>query len=715
MSEDLFSPQWYRVANLHPQLRKHIRIHRQVHRERVWYVIEDGVTGRHHRLDPTAYAFVGRLDGKVSVDHIWNSLLEELKDHAPAQQDIVRLVGQLHQADLVQCELTPDVEELFQRQERRERQLRWGMLNPLAFRTPLFDPARLLDWLQPKTGWLFSKTFLFVWSALVLAALVLAAQNWTAISTHAGNHLPSARYLLLVWLCYPVLKSLHELAHALAVRHWGGIVHEIGISLLVLMPVPYVDASAATLFTDKYARIVVSAAGIIIEVFFAALGLLVWLNVSDGLLRDIAFTVMAIGGISTVMFNANPLLKFDGYYMLADWLEIPNLNFQVKRYWSWLARRYLLGLTAIETVDTTAGEIKWLLGYGLLSWLYRFGLMLLIAGWFAGFSLLLAVLVAFMFLYPLLLKPAYEIFQYLRTSSEIQRHRLRSWTMTGGVIMIAALVITVVPVPYATVTQGVVWLPDEAKLRANTEGFVAEILVPDGSPVIHGQALVRLRNDELAVRKKISSAHLAGLEVRYHASVGQDLVESARLREEMDTARNELTHIDEEISQLIIRSPVSGKLVMPHSGEQLGTLVSKGATLGHVFAEQEVRLRAVIPQSDAQLVRQQTQSVSVRIADQSHAVLSGKLDRAVPSATSTLPSPALGYSGGGPILTIPSDEQGLQTLEPVFIVGVLVPGSELKQVGGRAWLRFDHGKKPLVSQWALSWKQLFLQHMAAKG
>ncbi|RUM94624.1 MAG: hypothetical protein DSZ28_02235, partial [Thiothrix sp.] len=292
MSEDLFSSQWYRVADLHPHLRKHVRIHRQVHRERIWYVIEDQATGRNHRLDPRAYAFVGRLDGSISVDQLWNELLESLQDQTPTQQDIVRLVGQLHQADLVQCELTPDVEELFQRQERRERQLRRGMLNPLAFRTPLFDPTPILDWLQPKTRWIFNKTVLFLWAFLALTAGVIAVQNWLEIANHAGNNLPSVRYLLLVWLCYPVLKSLHELAHALAVRHWGGAVHEIGVSLLVLMPVPYVDASAATLFADKYARIVVSAAGIIIEVFFASIGLLVWLNVSDGVVRDIAFTVM---------------------------------------------------------------------------------------------------------------------------------------------------------------------------------------------------------------------------------------------------------------------------------------------------------------------------------------------------------------------------------------------------------------------------------------
>jgi putative peptide zinc metalloprotease protein len=715
MSDELFSPQWYRVANLHPRLRKHVRIHRQVHRTRIWYVIEDEATGRNHRLDPKAYAFVGRLDGQVSVDQLWNELLEALNDQSPTQHDIVRLVGQLHQADLVQCELTPDIEELFRRQERRERQLRWGMLNPLAFRTPLFDPTPLLDWLQPKTVWFFSQSALMVWVSSVLLGGIIAVQNWTVIVTHAGTHLPSTRYLFLVWLCYPILKSLHELAHALAVRHWGGNVHEMGVSLLVLMPVPYVDASAATLFSDKYARIIVSAAGIIVEVFFAVLGLIVWLNVSDGVVRDIAFTVMAIGGVSTVMFNGNPLLKFDGYYVLADWLEIPNLNFQIKRYWSWMARRYLLRVKKIDPIDTTPGEIKWLFSYGVLSWFYRFAVMLVIAAWFSHFSLLLAALAVLLFLYSLIIKPVYEILQYLRTSHEIRRHRFRAWISTGGAVAVVAMFLMFVPLPYSTVAQGVVWLPDKAKIRVGVEGFVEDILVADGSQVRRGQPLVRLNNDALDIRKKVAQSKLATLKVRYYASIGHDSAETDQLREEMSTVKNELAQIEKEIDHLIIRSPLDGKLVIPHPEDQPGTLIAKGTTLGYVFARQEIRLRAVIPQADAQLVRHRTESVSVRMADHLQHIFKGELDRAVPSATTTLPSAALAYVGGGNILTDPTDKENLRALEPVFIVDVRVPDHELSRVGGRAWLRFDHGKIPLLSQWSLRWEQLFLQHGAAEG
>ena len=150
------------------------------------------------------------------------------------------------------------------------------------------------------------------------------------------------KYLLMMWLFYPVIKSFHELGHGLAVKAWGGEVRETGVSILMLMPVPFVDASAASAFPEKHRRAAVGAAGMMVELFFAALATFVWLNVEDGFVRDIAFVLMVIGGVSTVLFNGNPLLRFDGYYVLSDLLDVPNLGPRSNAYVAYLAQRYLL-------------------------------------------------------------------------------------------------------------------------------------------------------------------------------------------------------------------------------------------------------------------------------------------------------------------------------------------------------------------------------------
>ena len=157
-------------------------------------------------------------------------------------------------------------------------------------------------------------------------ATLLAAVHWRELASSDLAGVLEPHNLLLLALAYPVVKTAHELGHGLAAKAWGGAVHELGLMFLVFVPVPYVDASSTSSFRSKYRRMVVGAAGIMVELFLAAAALLVWLHVEPGVVRSLAFNVMMIGGVSTVFFNGNPLLRFDGYYVLADWIEIPNLS-----------------------------------------------------------------------------------------------------------------------------------------------------------------------------------------------------------------------------------------------------------------------------------------------------------------------------------------------------------------------------------------------------
>ncbi len=715
MNDDLFSDQWYRVADLQARIRKHLKVHRQVHRGKTWYILEDESNGRHHRLDPVAYAFIGRLDGEHSVEYHWERMLEALGDDAPSQDDIVRLIGLLHQSDLIQCDIAPDVEELFQRQERRDQKRRLGQINPLAFRLRLLDPTRLLDRLVPVTGWIFSRGFLALWLVVSGWAGVLLAQHWDEVAEHAIHHLPSSRYWLLAFLCYPLIKAVHELAHALAVRHFGGAVHEMGVTLLVMMPVPYMDASAATAFNDKYHRILVSAAGIMAEVFLAAVALFVWLNVSDGLVRDLAFVVTAIGGISTVLFNANPLVKFDGYHMLADWLEIPNLAQRSKVFWAQLARRRLLGAKIHTPIDLSPGEGRWLAAYGVLSWCYRLGIMVVLTGWFSQLSLWLAAAVGLMFLYALVLKPAWEIGDYLLHSGEIERHRGRAWGIAIATAVSLLLAIVALPVPYATVVQGVVWIDDEARVRTGANGTLTEVLVSDGDRVEKGQPLFRLDNPLLLARQRQLDAELKALDARYNAVIDSDSAKLLQIEEAIRSKQAERDDVVTELAALTVTAPASGTAVLTRPEDRLGTFIGKGALLGYVLPDDAARLRAVIPQADATLVKARTREISVRLSESGAAALPARLLTETPSATHRLPSAALAYSAGGPVLTDPDDPDHLTTLEPVFIVDVQLPDHPLGRIGERAWLRFDHGREPLLTQWMLRWKQLFIHHLGNNG
>lgn len=168
----------------------------------------------------------------------------------------------------------------------------------------------------------------------------------------------AAHGYILIPLTYLAMKTVHELAHRLAVKRWGGEVHEMGIVFLLLMPIPYVDASSAWAFANKYQRILVGAADILAELVIAAFAMLIFFFVEPGVVTDFAYTAILLGTVSTVLFNGNPLLRFDAYYVLADAIEIPNLAPRASRYWGYRVQRYAFGIKDARSPVTAPGRTR---------------------------------------------------------------------------------------------------------------------------------------------------------------------------------------------------------------------------------------------------------------------------------------------------------------------------------------------------------------------
>ena len=315
---------------------------------------------------------VGGMDGTRTVDQLWHEAAFRLGQEAPSQDELIQLLAQLHSADLLQTEVTPDSAELLERAAKVDR-ARWlgNILNPLALRVRFWHPDKFFERTLPLVNWLVGWRGVVLWMIVVLPAVVLCAQHWQELSENASDRILAADNILMMALSFLVLKTLHELGHGYAVKAFGGTVHEIGIMFLVFAPMPYVDASAASEFRSKWQRALVGAAGMIVEVFIAALALYVWLAVEQGLVRAFAYNVMVVAGISTVLFNGNPLLRYDGYYILSDLLEIPNLAQRATRYWGHLVYSYVFRTEGLPEFVATPGERIWLLLYAPASFLYR--------------------------------------------------------------------------------------------------------------------------------------------------------------------------------------------------------------------------------------------------------------------------------------------------------------------------------------------------------
>ena len=554
----------------------------------------------------------------------------------------------LYRADLVTADARPDLEELAARGSRLRRQrLMQYFLNPLALRLPLIDPDRILARaaaaLAPVPGW----AWVSAWMAVVAAGAAVAATNWDTLTDGFLDRVFSFGNLFALWLAYPLVKLLHETAHGLAIRRYGGQVHEMGIMLLVLVPVPYVEASAAAAFASKRARMLVGAAGILTELFLAGAAMILWALVEPGPLRAVLFNVALIGSVSSLFLNGNPLLRFDGYYVLADWLEIPNLGTRSNAYLGYLAQRRLFGLRDAASPAATPGEARWLLAYGLLSAAYRVvivvGIVLLVASRFFFVGVLLAIWGAAL----MLVRPVAQGAMFLVSSPQLEGRRRQAVTAVLGIAAVAALLIFVVPAPQWTRTEGVVWAPERSHVRAGTACFVRAVLADPGQPVSRGQPLLECEDPELAASVRVLQAQLAELRSRDLAYFVQSRLHADVVREEIAVVEARLAEARRRQASLVMASPADGRFVMPGAADAPGRYAQRGEPLAYVIEPGEATVRVVVDQSEVDLVRASTRSVAVRPADRVAEVWPATVSREVPGAAERLPSLALAVQGGG--------------------------------------------------------------------
>lgn len=713
MAESLFSPSWYRVAKLKPRLRRHAQIHRHQYRGETWYVLQDHSSERFHRFSPAAYLILGLMDGSRTVHEIWEVALARLGDDAVSQDEVIQLLGQLHTADVLQCDVSPDAAELFRRREKQTRQVRTRkLLSLFAWQIPLFDPERLLNrtigWVRPWFSW----GGLAVWLTVVGLAAVLGWTHWEDLSESVLDQLLLPSNLLLLWLLFPLIKLAHEFGHAYAVKAFGGEVHEMGVMILVLTPVPYVDASSAWSFRSKWQRVLVGGAGMVVEVFIAALALFLWLNLEPGLLRSVCYNTIIIAGVSTVLFNANPLLRFDGYYMLMDYLEIPNLRQRATQYLIYLCERYLFGRRDAEPPVLSRGERTWFVLFSVTSFLYRILVIIAILFLLGEISLLLGLIFAVSTAIAWFALPAMKITSYLFNSPRIRRVRGRAVFATLSVLGLVALLLTALPLPLRTVAEGVIWVPEEGIVRATGEGFVVKVVATPGMRVRRGDVLVELEDRELRMQVEVLEAQARELLARHRQVERENRVQAQLFLEQLAYIEESLARARERVAELTVTSQAHGRFVMPAAGDMPGRFVRKGQTLAHVVDVDTVTVRALVSQQDIDLVRESTREIEVRLVERIGAAERAVLRRLVPAASDQLPSPALGQQGGGQIAIDPTDEQGRRMVQKFFEVDVELDAEKRPVlIGAHAYVRFDHGWAPIGVQWYRTARQMFLSRL----
>jgi putative peptide zinc metalloprotease protein len=712
MAQELLSGLWYRVADLRPRLRSHVRVNRHEYRGERWYVLADRISRRSHRVNPAAYFLVGLLNGRRRMQEVWDAAVEKFGDEAPTQDDAIRLLGQLHTADLLQCDVSPDVEELLRRSQRIAQRTWIGrVLSPLAIRIPLIDPDRLLErwlpWYQP----LFGALGAMLWLAVVGWGTFAAVLHWDALTQDLGHRVLEPQNLLILGLVFPLVKALHEFGHGAAVKAWGGEVHEMGIMLLVLMPVPYVDASSASAFPEKRRRLVVGAAGMMVELFVAAIALMLWLEMQPGVPRAVLFNVMLIAGVSTVLFNANPLLRFDGYYILADLLEMPNLRQRAQAYAASLFQRHLFGMP-LPPVDGRPGEKALLLVFLVASFAYRIFITLVIALFISGVYFLVGMVLAVWAVVAATVLPVLALVNYLAFSPRLGRYRVRAVASSTALAAILVGLVFFAPMSSWTNAQGVVSVPEQAMVRAAANGFVVQVLARPGGAVRRGDPLVATADRVLETRIRGLQGQRAELESRYHAERIDSEVRAQMTLDRLRSVEAELARAQERARDRVLRSPADGRFAVAGAQDLPGRYLKQGEAVGHVVSDANQTVRVVVPQFTVDLVRSRTERVRVKLAERLEDTIVSRVLREVPRASDRLPSPALTQAGGGEAALDPSGAREGRSLQTYFEFEIELPPERSFLLGGRAYVRFDHGEETLATQVWRWLRQLFLLRLA---
>ncbi|MCU0961566.1 MAG: biotin/lipoyl-binding protein [Pirellulaceae bacterium] len=610
-----------------------------------YYRVEDPVRGKFFRMGLAEYTLVSLLDGHRTLAAVVQEAARISPTDVFAEHEVAAVVRWLDEAGLLESPgLRPDADSpvVSEPPARRTRH------NPLVIRVPLLHPQEWFQRLSACCGWLFHPACAVVWSMLVLTAVLsLAAQSDRLAA--GGRHVFYLDRAVWLGLCWLGLKLVHETAHGIACAHYGGSVRQAGVILVLFVPLAYVDVTSSWRFSSTRPRVIVALAGMYAEIGLAAVAALGWCGTRPGTLQDLCFNVFLMAGAGTILFNANPLMRYDGYYLMSDLLGLPNLSVLGRAAVADLARQWVLGLPA-RGLPVTRRE-RWLVtAYGLAAWCWSLlvsaGLIVGAALLFHGAGIVLAVAGVVLWWGVPLVRLAGRLAGRGRLNAA-QRRRGTA-RVTVAIASVIALLL-VVPAPWVQHAPALVEYAPLTILRAPVPGHVRRVLVTSGTQVEAGQILLELEND--ALRQELGDLDLAlaqsDLRLATLCNRGQIAAQQAELaayeslRERRDAKRR-------EVELLTIVAPCAAKVLTPHPEHLVGTHADEGRELLALGDEVRKELVLSIDETDIESFQASVgREVRARIAGHGRQV--GVLTRVAPAASRQSPHVAFCATAGGPV------------------------------------------------------------------
>ncbi len=467
------------------------------------WIVKDPLTLEHFQFSAEEYALLDWLREPVTIAELQRRYQRAFSPRTIRPQSIWDFLSRLHAAGLLISDLTGQGHELLSRRDR-ERVRRWAFswTGLLGIRFRGVDPDAFLSAVHGRCRWLFSPATLVAALVIVLYALSLVFGHFEEFRSRLPEISALVDWRNLPWLLVAIgaVKVLHELGHAFVCKHFGGEVRELGFMLLVFVPCLYCDVTDAWRLPSKWRRIAVSSAGVMVELVLAAVATIVWWHAQPGVVELVALNIMIICTLNTLLINGNPLMRYDGYYILSDLVEVPNLwqrsREAFRHFWS----EWLMGEPAADDPLLPAAQRPWLVAYAAASKVYLSIVCVMIV-WGLAKTLSpyhlqnLAYAVGFTVIGSALIGPVKSAVELARNPirrAEVRKGRLALVTAVGAAAFVGVLAI---PVDYNVSAPLVLMPADAARVYATVEGTLQEIL-PAGSKVVRGEAIGKLTNTE---------------------------------------------------------------------------------------------------------------------------------------------------------------------------------------------------------------------------
>lgn len=560
--------------------RNDLVISRQRYQGRTYWVIKDPCALRYFRLTEEEYTVFRLLDGKLSIEDIRRRLEDEFPRKSVSSEVIQRYVAELHSNCLVISEAGGQGRELHRRAgKRRAQRFISRATNILCIRFRGIDPGRVLAALYPCVRWCFTVPAAIFALILAVSAIGLVIVQFETFRTRLPEaeeyFTPATALSILAGMAF--LKILHELGHGLSCHHFGGKCHEIGVMLLIFTPCLYCNVTDSWLMPNRWHRVIIGAAGMLVELVIAAACTFLWWFSEPGLLNQICLNLMLVGSVSTLLFNANPLMKFDGYFILCDILETPSLANKGREEFRRFIAQKVIGLRQYGN-SSEGGRGSWWMGvYGACSMAYRCFLVVSI-GWMlhhAAKQYRLESLVVMMFAVSftsLSGTAAWKAFKFWLTPGRLRTLDIRRHVLSVGIICTALLAFFLIPFSRSFVCEFEVQPAAGQFVYVSLPGTLTEALVAPGDRVSKGQVLARLYNADAQcqfdeIQRQVLRQELRLKDLRRRRSLGDRDAELSLTAtyEELRNLELLLAQKAEELTRLTLTAEVDGVVIPPPS------------------------------------------------------------------------------------------------------------------------------------------------------